>query len=91
LSLSKLLERNNIKGGGIFFGSQFQGFHWLHYFKPEVRMNIMVTGVCGQGGLLTLLATRKYKGVTERKRQETTLTRVHLLKFPYPLNNSIKL
>jgi hypothetical protein len=38
-----------LKRRKIYFGSQFQRFKsmvsWLHYFRPEVRLNIMVVEV----------------------------------------------
>jgi hypothetical protein len=41
----KILEINILKGGRIYFDSQFQRFQsivtWLHYFGPLVRQNIM--------------------------------------------------
>jgi hypothetical protein len=39
-------KKNNIKGGKVYSGLQFQRFHsmigWLHYFGFEVWKNIMV-------------------------------------------------
>jgi hypothetical protein len=44
----QILERNNLKGGKVYFVSSFQRLQfmvcWLHISGPEMRQNIMMEG-----------------------------------------------
>jgi hypothetical protein len=46
--------------------------HWLHYFRPEARQNIMVVGACGRGSC-SLPMARKQRGM-EKEGPETRHT-----------------
>jgi hypothetical protein len=57
--------------------------HWLHYFESEVRLNIMVAGICGRD--CSLLVDRKELG-TKYNLQTQTPTDLLPPGRPYLLN-----
>jgi hypothetical protein len=89
LSLWKILERNNLEKGKIYFGSvsvHGQLAPWLVQ-EFEVRQNIMAEGY-GRVKLLTSLVARKQKDrkgpSQDTASKDTPPAKSHLLKFPQP-------